>query len=131
MTHEFMAYDTRFTGGVWVAVGDVNGDGYADIITGADSGGGPPLPFVDVRGVCEHRRLAAQASLLRPCSPSAHLVLAPALLVGRSLKLAGTYEIACEEYGAQGLNPLALWDMHWVKELDDEGFIDALIQDMT
>ena len=28
-------------------------------------------------------------------------------------------------------NPLALWDMHWVKELDDEGFIDALIQDMT
>jgi hypothetical protein len=44
--------------------------------------------------------------------------------------LAATYEIACEEYGAQGLNPLALWDMHWVKELDDEGFIDALIQNM-
>ena len=37
----------------------------------------------------------------------------------------------CQEYGAQGLNPLALWDMHWVKELDDEGFIDTLIKDMS
>jgi hypothetical protein len=45
--------------------------------------------------------------------------------------LAATYEIACAEYDAKGLNPLALWDMHWVKELDDEGFIDALIHDMT
>jgi hypothetical protein len=45
--------------------------------------------------------------------------------------LSATYEIACQEYDAKGLNPLALWDMHWVKELDDEGFIDALIQDMT
>jgi hypothetical protein len=45
--------------------------------------------------------------------------------------LANTYEIACDEYGARGLNPLALWDMHWVKELDDEGFIDALIREMS
>jgi hypothetical protein len=41
--------------------------------------------------------------------------------------VANTYEIATLEYpGAQGLNPLSLWDLHWVKELDDEGFIDAL-----
>jgi hypothetical protein len=45
--------------------------------------------------------------------------------------LAATYEIACEEYGAQCLNPMALWDTHWIKELDDEGFIDALIQSMA
>jgi hypothetical protein len=42
--------------------------------------------------------------------------------------LAATYEIACKEYGAKGLNPLALWDLHWVKELDDQGFIDALTE---
>jgi hypothetical protein len=41
--------------------------------------------------------------------------------------VANTYEIATLEYlGAKGLNPLSLWDLHWVKELDDEGFIDAL-----
>ena len=41
--------------------------------------------------------------------------------------IANTYEIATLEYdGAKGLNPLTLWDLHWVKELDDEGFIDDL-----
>src|SRR5207302_333340 len=37
----FVAYNAAFTGGVCVAAGDVNGDGYADIVTGAGSGGGP------------------------------------------------------------------------------------------
>jgi fibronectin-binding autotransporter adhesin len=36
----FFAYD-GFTGGVFVAAGDVDGDGFADIVTGADSGAGP------------------------------------------------------------------------------------------
>jgi len=45
--------------------------------------------------------------------------------------IANTYEIAAEEYGAQGINPMALWDMHWVKELDDEGFIDRLIREIS
>jgi hypothetical protein len=37
----FMAYSPLFFGGVYVAAGDVDGDGRADIVTGADAGGGP------------------------------------------------------------------------------------------
>jgi len=41
--------------------------------------------------------------------------------------IVNTNEIAAREYGAAVENPLTLWDLHWLKELDDEGFIDALI----
>ncbi len=44
--------------------------------------------------------------------------------------IANTYEIATAEFGPANLNPLVLWDLHWVKELDDEGFIDDLIEQM-
>src|SRR4030095_6724948 len=37
----FFAFDPSFTGGLWVAGGDINGDGNKDVIVGADSGGGP------------------------------------------------------------------------------------------
>jgi hypothetical protein len=39
----FFAYDTGSKAGVWVAAGDVNQDGFTDIITGPDNGGGAPL----------------------------------------------------------------------------------------
>jgi hypothetical protein len=26
---------------------------------------------------------------------------------------------------------MSLWDLHWVKKLDDEGFIDGLINETT
>lgn len=41
MIREFLAYAPAFGGGVRVAGGDINADGYADIITGAGPGGGP------------------------------------------------------------------------------------------
>jgi hypothetical protein len=42
--------------------------------------------------------------------------------------IANTYEIATIEFpDAKELNPLTLWDLHWVKELDDDGFIDQLV----
>lgn len=40
---EFLAYDPSFAGGVYLAVGDVTGDGLADIVTGPGAGGGPDV----------------------------------------------------------------------------------------
>ncbi|MCS6852108.1 MAG: VCBS repeat-containing protein [Gemmataceae bacterium] len=39
----FFAYDPRFTGGVFVASGDFNGDGFFDVVTGPGQGGGPHI----------------------------------------------------------------------------------------
>ena len=45
---EFMAYGVSFTGGVSVAAGDINADGFADVVTGAGPGGGPHVEAFDV-----------------------------------------------------------------------------------
>jgi hypothetical protein len=41
LMRDFFAYAPAFSGGVYVAAGDTTGDGFDDIICGADAGGGP------------------------------------------------------------------------------------------
>lgn len=49
---DFMAYDAAFRGGVFVAAGDVNGDGFADIVTGPGTGA-PAVKVFDGRSLGE------------------------------------------------------------------------------
>ncbi len=48
---QFLAYDAAFTGGVNVAVADVNADGVTDVITAAGAGGGPHVKVFDGNSV--------------------------------------------------------------------------------
>ncbi|VTR97448.1 FG-GAP-like repeat-containing protein [Tuwongella immobilis] len=43
----FFAYAPTFRGGIYIALGDINGDGRLDLITGADAGGGPHVQVFD------------------------------------------------------------------------------------
>jgi len=43
----FFAYEPAFTGGIFVAAGDVDGDGRDDVVTGADAGGAPHVKVFD------------------------------------------------------------------------------------
>jgi phospholipase C len=58
---EFMAYNPGFLGGVYVAVADFNGDGYADIITGADAGGGPEVKVFDGKSLVTQGKVVTLA----------------------------------------------------------------------
>ncbi len=50
MLGSFLAYGKSFKGGVGVAVGDVNGDGQNEIITGPGAGGGPQVRIFNYGG---------------------------------------------------------------------------------
>jgi hypothetical protein len=62
----FFAYDPAFTGGVYVACGDVDGDGTPDIVTGAGEGGSPQVRvFSGVTG----SQIAGPVGSFLPYSP--------------------------------------------------------------
>jgi hypothetical protein len=46
----FFAYSPSYTGGVRVALGDVNGDGIDELITGTGVGGGPHIKVFNLQG---------------------------------------------------------------------------------
>jgi hypothetical protein len=60
----FNAYDPAFSGGVYVAAGDVNGDGFADIITAPDAGGGPLVKVFSGKAILAGTANPDQALLL-------------------------------------------------------------------
>ncbi|MFA5131076.1 MAG: putative glycoside hydrolase [Patescibacteria group bacterium] len=50
LLNSFLAYGKSFKGGVGVAIGDVNGDGQNEIITGPGAGGGPQVRVFNYAG---------------------------------------------------------------------------------
>jgi subtilisin family serine protease len=55
---EFSAYNDQFFGGVRIATGDVDGDGEAEIVTGAGPSGGPQVRVFNLDGSVESQFFA-------------------------------------------------------------------------
>lgn len=51
LKHQFTAYNPNFRGGVEVGLGDVDGNGTLDIVTGAGRGGGPHIRIFTADGI--------------------------------------------------------------------------------
>lgn len=58
VVEEFYAYDEQFHGGVRLSVGDVDGDGEIEIVTGAGPSGGPQVRVFDQEGNVESQFFA-------------------------------------------------------------------------
>jgi hypothetical protein len=51
--NDFFAFAPNLFNGVYVAVGDINGDGFADLVTGAGPGGGPRVTVFNGKGLVQ------------------------------------------------------------------------------
>jgi hypothetical protein len=66
LKREFLAFDPGFVGGVWVAAGDLDGDGFAEIIAGAGPGGPPLVRVFDGPSGAQKAELVAYAPYKDP-----------------------------------------------------------------
>ncbi|MDZ4229709.1 MAG: S8 family serine peptidase, partial [Candidatus Veblenbacteria bacterium] len=58
LIQQFLAYDPRYTKGVNVAAGDVDGDGQVEIVTAPRAGGGPHVRVFNLQGQLEYQFMA-------------------------------------------------------------------------
>ena len=61
---DFFAFETNLRNGVYLAIGDVNGDGFGDLVLGAGPGGGPRVLTLSGRTLLGQGAAAAIASPL-------------------------------------------------------------------
>ncbi len=62
LKNSFLAYDKNFKGGVNLATGDFNNDGYSEIITAPGQGGGPQIKVFGYKGNLQKSFFAYDAS---------------------------------------------------------------------
>eukprot|EP01136_Pigoraptor_vietnamica_P042099 Opistho-1_new@15843 len=49
LVSDFFAFDPALRNGVFAAIGDVDGDGFGDLVLGAGAGGGPAVSVISGR----------------------------------------------------------------------------------
>jgi len=65
LVQSFFAYSTSFNGGIYVAAGDIDGNGQIDIVTGTGTGGGPHVQIFDLSHLDSPRSFFAYASVFQ------------------------------------------------------------------
>ena len=64
--YKWDAFESWFTGGVYVAAGDVDGDGIDEVVTGKGVGGKPLVKIFDITGKLKYPEFAAYSSFGTP-----------------------------------------------------------------